>query len=238
MQWLPLTGGWSCPQPWRGFCDLGLDVGEDIDALAIDLDQQHMLFSTDVTIKQRNPILFFNWAPGCFQAAAVPYKDGGVDISDKLGLIGIDDVDAICTTDPSIPRRLSGRGNALFYTVGTPRNPQALPPFHPNGSAFRDYDHLVGRVLLHTWLVGWPKGVAANGVAVALITPDQSFLPAIVLPAVGRNPLNPLCGDPTSLAASLVIPNNLSLSGDAINVRWFPLTGLEAAEAFPVLFRL
>ena len=54
--WNPSSVSWSCPRPWKTYLALGLAVGDDIDALAVDLRNQRLLLSTTSAVL--DPLLF------------------------------------------------------------------------------------------------------------------------------------------------------------------------------------
>jgi hypothetical protein len=228
-----VRGQWTCPRPYKTFRDLGLAETEDLDGLAVDLLNQRLLFST--TTRTRDPILFLD----CKQdmMIPVPYVEGGVPVSTKIGLIEDDDVDGICAMDPS----LRSRGNApnpLFHAIGSPR-PRLLPPSGPvSASAFRDYQGGVLRVCSH--VVGWPPVTGVGpGLAVAFLSLDFMPNPWLFVGQFARTPVNPpFCGDPHQVC--LAIPAVLSLTGRYVDFHWFvadsALTNL--GEAHPIRMRL
>jgi hypothetical protein len=234
VRWIVGTKTWSCPSPFLTYAQLGLDVEEDLDALALDLENQRVLFSTKTS--RRNPILFTYYGTDAV-AAAVPYVDvDNVPISEKIGLIGDDDVDAICGIDPSI-RSKGSAPNPAFFVFAAPR-PTTILPYKPDLSASSFRDYASPTISLQTFVVGWPPTGPGNGFAALFLTLPDSFNPAVLLAAPPRNLLSPFCGDPRG--ASLTIPGNLSLHGAALWLRWLvvdqpPMT---FAEAHPLQVRL
>lgn len=240
--WDARSRTWSCPQPWMTYRDLELEQREDIDALAIDLDNQHMLLSTDISIVSRNPILYSSWDPACQlpdAATTVYITPTGDDVSEAIGLTGADDVDAICAMDPSIQRRRgrAPRPNNTFYVHGTPQAtlPGAAMPA-PNGSAFRKYDAGTGQLRYQSIMVGWPAGAVGAGWGVLLLTPTGLFAPNLVLGVIPRDPSEPFCGDPAAI--ELIIPPIPGLVGANLMFRWFAVDGATVAEAHPVIFNI
>lgn len=247
IMWNAKTRSWTCPpRVFRSWRRIGLGQKEDIDALAIDLSLRRMLFSTDIRIVKRNPILFQNLAGGCEADPILTYTDpnSGNPVSEEIGLIGLDDVDAICSMDPSVRRRQDPRGarqNAIFFTIGLARTPLGVfPPHFLNASSFRDRDTGSGAVTIRSFMVGWPQNAGpAAGKAVAFLTPPTSILPAVVLSGVQtRNLAAPFAGDPRE--AKLVVPPALSLTAQTVMLRWFALdsVNLTLAEAYPILVTL
>jgi hypothetical protein len=227
------TTGWSCPQLWMSYAQLGLAQGEDIDALAIDLPRQRMLFSTRTAT--RNPVLFAYF--GADLILVTEYQTAtGTPVSTSIGLLQNDDVDAICAMDPSV--QSTAPFNGTWFWAGTLR-PQffaAVPTM--GGSAFRAFRG--GSVFYDTWLIGWPTGVAAPGFAVLAATFGDAVAPVFTLGFFPRNPANPIAGDPKSY--SLLVPPAVSLTGLRLTLRWFAIDVTAAppllAEAWPVQIRV
>lgn len=245
--WNARKRAWTCPpRVFRSWRQIGLSRDEDIDALAIDLSLRRMLFSTDIRIRKRNPILFQNLAGGCDADPILTYTDpgSGNPVSEEIGLIGLDDVDAICSMDPSVRRRpdpAAPRQNAIFYTIGLARTPLGVfPPHFLNASSFRDFDSGNGAVIIRGYMVGWPQNAGpAAGKAVAFLTPPTGILPAVNLSGVQvRNLAAPFAGDPRR--AKLVVPPALSLTAQTVMLRWFALDSVHVtlAEAYPILVTL
>src|SRR5690606_8546318 len=179
-------GRWNCPRVWATPADLGLRDDEDVDALAIDVRQCQMLFSTrNPRANRRNPILFLRY---CSDAppAPVPYStSNGTPVSNEMGLLeqDEDDVDAICAMDPSV-RGTSSGVNGTAFAMGTPR-PRAFPfPGEISAQAFRTWDGAVER--FQTWVAGWPVTGRGAGVAGLVWTlPDTPF-PMVPVGVVAR----------------------------------------------------
>lgn len=229
------TGAWGCPTPFKTFRDLALQQGEDLDALAVDLANQRILFSTKTA--GRDEILFLYC--GTDSGTPVPYENpSGNPVSLEIGLGGSDGVDAICAMDPTL--RQTGGPNPFHFFVGTPRpGLMPRPPFlEPaptlSASAFRNFVN--GSTRLDTWMVGWPATGQGQGVAAVFLTFEDTLFPIFGLgPPFLRNHLNPVfAGDPQHFG--LVVPPNLSLINVRVTFRWFAL-GMgagQAAEAWPV----
>lgn len=228
------TGGWSAPRVFMTFRDLGLVQGDDVDGLAIDLDNQRILFSLRGGSLDQIMFLYY----GTDVAVPVPYTEpNNTPVSTSIGVLQNDDVDAICSMDPSIRSR-GNQLNPMFFFMGTPR-PQALPPTPAiAATAFRDY--LGGNIYMTTYMVGFPPAAGpAPGLAAVFLTFGNTLSPLYPLgPALLRNPTPIWTGDPKRLA--LPVPAALSLSAAVITFRWFTADAatLELAEAWPVQVRL
>ncbi|MEM7202539.1 MAG: hypothetical protein AAF628_19885 [Planctomycetota bacterium] len=244
MRWVSPTVGWSCPRAWRTFSQLSLRNTDDIDALAVDLERQHMLFSTDISINPRPPLLFYAFG-GCPRPSAAPgpyvCPGTGEQVVVKIGLATGDDIDAICAMDPTILRREHGgpRGNNAYYVHGTPLPVSgAFPGPAMNGSAFRGYDQTLGQLFFRTTLVGWPQGTIGPGLAAAFVTPPAAFSPLVLIaPPLSRNTLPVFCGDPHE--ARLPIPPFATLVGASLQLRWFAVDMAgNFGEAWPVFMTI
>lgn len=231
--------GWTCPAPFITYKELTLSQKEDVDAIAVDLINKHLLFSTDISLRARNPLLFYSWAPGCFMGGIHTYTDelNSIPISDEMGLVGSDDIDAICAMDPSIRSRGSRR-NPVYHVYGTPRPPLGIfAPQIMQASAVRDFAG--GAPRFKTWISGWPNGgSAAPGTAGLFVTPANMYSPFILLGIFARNPASPVAGAPVEV--DLPMPVASSLTGLGLDLHWFanetgsPVLG----EAYPLLIRL
>lgn len=233
VRWNAATGAWTCPQVFLRYDALGLKVEEDVDALAIDLAQQRVLFSTKTPT--RNPILFLYY--GTDAAQPLPYTDvDDVPIATKIGLLETDDVDAICALDPSI-RGGPGGANPQYFAFATPAATAIVPPTAGlSASAFREY--VGGQPAIRTFVAGWPKTGAGPGVGALFLTLPGGFNPIVGLGQKARNPMPAFCGDPLTLA--LPVPADVTLKGAAVYLRWAvadqALTTL--GEAHPLQVRL
>ncbi|MCA8941527.1 MAG: hypothetical protein KDB80_03115, partial [Planctomycetes bacterium] len=199
---------WDPPTPFLTYADLGLDVDDEVDAVAVDVVRCEMLFSTDVATLDE--ILWvplpFLCPPGATPAGAggagaggggggglVPapkaYKyPSGTKVSTKAKLEETDKVDAICALDPG--------GNELMRRImATPE--QLLPWFPPQSwsSAFRSEQS--GQVQNTSYCVGWPPtGPQPGSVAGCLVT-YPGHTPFIDISGVlNRNLSSVWMGDP------------------------------------------
>jgi hypothetical protein len=238
MTWIGQTQGqWSCPRVWRTYAELGLAPTEDVDALAIDLPNQRMLFSTKTTT--RNPILFLHLG---VLAAGGPVTYTGQDgepISSKIGLLQNDDVDAICAMDPSYPLGHGGPRNPFVHSIGTPFPALFGSPPALSASAYRHA--IAGREYFDTHVVGWPRATGVGpGFAVLFFTPDP-VLPwayTILLSVQARNTASMFCGDPRTFR--IEIPAAAALTSANYGLRWFAVDArfVEIAEAHPLRITL
>ncbi|MBK8978623.1 MAG: hypothetical protein IPM29_22225 [Planctomycetes bacterium] len=229
-----VTGTWTCPRVYLSFRDLGLAQTEDVDAIAIDLRNQRMLFSTKT--RTRNEILYVDL--GADIGNPVPYADqGGQTVTDKAGLIEDDDVDAICAIDPSLRSRPGEPLNPMFHSVGAPFPLAFGLPRAGDGTAFR-VPSANGVDAFETYVAGWPPAGAGDGFAILLASPGASTSPLIDVGVVARDPRDPFCGNPVGL--TVPIPATLALQGTPIMFRWFLVDDRFAtlAEATPTLVRL
>ena len=179
---------WSCPQPWMSFRELRLQQSEDLDALAVDLRNQRLLFSTKSST--RDPILFLYY--GTDSGVAVPLTDPtGVPVSTVIGLTEDDDIDAICAMDPSLRGSQTGPNSSLF-AMGTPLPKMfGFPAAELQSSAFRGFDGVDEDIC--SFMSGWPSTGQGAGQALFALSVGGGLLPVALHP---RNPANPICGDP------------------------------------------
>jgi hypothetical protein len=232
--WSASNASWSCPRVWKTWSDLGLLAHEDLDALAVDMRNERILFST--TTRTRDPILFLYC--GTDLANPVPYSDAqGVPVSDQAGLINDDDIDAICALDPSV--RASSTGlNAFGFAMGTPLPKLGLfPAADVASSAFRVFDG--GVDAWRAFVSGWPAGAERMpGVAVLLLSIPQGPPGFLAVAVVPRDPADPVCGAPES--ATIAVPPAVDLTGTQVDLHWFVADqGVQAVgEAWPIRVRL
>lgn len=226
---------WRPPQPFMTWRDLGLQQGDDIDGLAVDLEDQRILFSLRQPTT-RSQLMFLYY--GTDQAVPVPYTEpgGASQVSTSVGVVQTDDIDAICSMDPSV-RQHGGTPNAFYYFMGYWRS-QVLPPTPSIGaSAFRDY--IGGNTVYTTYMYGYPPLTGPGpGVAALFLTFGNSL---VIYPLGGlqlRSPAPLFVGDPKRYG--LTVPAVLSLTGVDVTFRWFAADAgaTELAEAWPVRVRL
>lgn len=220
---------WTPPSVFLLHSTLGLAVTEDIDGLAYDEARQRLLFSTTGTA--RDQFLFHDVstdAPGNEEA-----KDqDGVKVSEKVGKLQNDDVDAICTLDPQI-RSLGSpppAGDDFGSSCGTPRQGLLGVP-RVDASAFRR--HKNGSTVYDSWMIGWPplSGVGP-GIAVLFVTFGADLTLYQFGPIQLRDPNSPVPGDPIHYA--LDVPS--AIGNFDVTLRWVTIDGgfTELAEARPV----
>ena len=223
---------WTSPAVWKTFADLGLTQAEDIDGLAIDRARSRVMFSCTGTFRNQ-----FNVLNGISLVMPVPQiarQADGTPISQATGLGASDDVDAICTLDPTIGS--SGGpppvGDDFGSSCGTPRfGLLGVPSVH--ASAYRRFE--AGQRYFDTWMVGWPP-VTAIGPGVAALFATVGNDPTLIpLDLQLRNVTSSVPGNPIHYA--LNIPPNAALGGLRITFRWVAVDAnfTELAEALPVL---
>ncbi len=237
MQWQrPATGGpaqWMHPQPFKSFRELGLLQGDDLDALALDLAQKRVLFST--TNPKLDQILFLKLGSVDF-ALPVPYTENGTPVSKKIGTNANDDVDAICAIDPTVPGATQG-GNAVYFFMGTPQKQTIFPGHDVHASAFRDDSS--GAPAWHSHVTGWPKNTGKGpGYAAFYMSFPAAPWPWIPISLQKRDPLNPFCGDPREELVK--IPPMVSIKGFSVSFHWLlaDINLTEIAEPHPLNVRL
>jgi hypothetical protein len=228
----PFSSGWLPPQPFLTYADLGLDQDEDIDALAVDLSDEKLLFS--VTGNARDQFLFFGYGTDGTQPIPV-VKASGVPISQSVGIDSDDDVDAICTLDPNLEAEdlMNPGGDGFGSTCGAPRNGILGPIPEISGSAYRRFEG--GQTHFDTFMVGWPSSTGpAPSLAFAFLTTGDNIDPILIGGIHLRDPTNSITGDPQT--ETLSIPPGLALSNFRVTLRWFHLDwfGAEVSEAWPV----
>lgn len=227
-----INSTWSPPHVFYPYYDLGLGVNEDIDALAYSTPTERLLFSVVGTL--RDQFLFLDLSTdGAMPVPNPVTKPGGTPISQSVGKLQTDDVDAICTLDPV---RLTGGGlppggDDFGSSCGHPRDGLLGVP-RLSGSAYRRFESSVVRYDTH--MVGWPPIAGqAPGFSAVFLTSQNNIDPVLIALQV-RNPANTQEGDPQS--ASIVVPAALALSGQDFTFRWIALdfATAELAEAWPV----
>ncbi|MEM7200604.1 MAG: hypothetical protein AAF628_10085 [Planctomycetota bacterium] len=236
--WNQLQEVWTCPRPFLTYNEIGLDLGDDLTALAVDEGRGYILFSS--TRPGHDPFMFLDYGGG--STAPLPYTydmGGGVRtcVSIKAGVQSTDPVDAICCLDPGDDEPPRGR-HPNQYMFGTPLPRQLVLPagfpncflYRLNGSAFRDVN-TAGQPVLLTYGVGWPPS-GQGGVAALWFVP----FPAVVgytrkLPPVHR-------GSPVEARFRLPRPGG----GGVLGMRWFafapPFMPCATSAAFPLSFEL
>lgn len=228
---LPTGGGWSTPVVFRSFASLTLQQNDDIDALAYDEVRNKLLFSLVGT--SMDQLLFADLSTD--DAIPEPAKTSdGQPISQQVGKAQNDDIDAVCTLDPTLrtqggpPPAGDDFGSSCgSYTQGLLGVPRV------GASAFRRYDGVTVR--FDSWMVGWPPltGIGA-GFAVPFVTLAND--PTIYLngPIQLRDVNSSFAGDPRQ--QTLAVPATMALSGFDVTFRWVAIdaNATEIAEAWPV----
>ena len=226
--WLSPTAGWSRPFVFRPFFDLGLGQNDDIDALAYDFVNDRILFSLVGT--SRDQFLTINQ---CVDGPMVePIKlANGNPVSESVGKGTTDDVDAVCTLDPTRPSGGPPPLHEFGNSVGSPR-PGLLGIPQVSAAAYRRYEG--GVTHFDTFMSGWPPVAGPDiGLAAVWLTSGNN-LDYLLVDVFLRNPGNPQVGDPQS--ATVVIPPALALTGMPFTFRWaaIDLVTVEIGEAWPV----
>jgi hypothetical protein len=227
---------WLAPQVWRRFADLGLAQSEDIDALAVDEVQDKVLYSCTGTA--RDQFLAADFGTDGGPPPPLTVSANGQPISTNVGKVQNDDVDAVCTLDPTIGS-IGGPppgGDDFGSSVGSPRTGLlGVPSVH--GSAFRR--RTPGQTFFDTWMVGWPPstGVTA-GIALLFVTLGNDVTLIPVGPIHLRDTMDPVPGNPCTEA--LPIPAAFGLTGTRLTFRWVAIDAgfTEIAEAWPVQVHL
>ncbi|MBK8978452.1 MAG: hypothetical protein IPM29_21345 [Planctomycetes bacterium] len=242
-----IAGGWTVPTPFILPSQLGLGSGEDVDAVAVDLTRDRLLFSTATA--GRDPILFASgFDTSCAPASrptlfVAPYRtpapsDAPDDppVSVVIGLITADDVDAICALDP-------GGDPLLQLLIGAPDPSAGIPTLQPYlaASSFRSFDGVSQTVEYRSHMAGWPPtGRQPNvlgGVLVGILQP-VNWQPLAFVGGPFRHLSSPFGGAPELL--SIVVPQLPSTLGLPIWLWWGaadPQTG-SFGIARPVRVRL
>jgi len=224
--WIPTTMSWTPPAVAFEAADFGIDVTEDIDALAIDSAQGTALFSTDLLLPApvgpaRNPLLWTVLGSGIHFIYRLP---NGTPLSTELGLgLGSDDIDGICSLDPGSAANPSPINLPLM--LGTPLPP--LPFGVPNdlrASAYRTFDPFSQQEFANTWMVGWPPpGNQQLSLAVSAAALGNPGGPYIVLDVFTRpQPTNQYEGHPEH--TYLQIPPSVSMTGQQLFFLWGALS--------------
>jgi hypothetical protein len=226
-------GPWSPPRVAWSYADLGLSRDDDIDGLAVDADDQKLLFS--LVGGALSQLLFVDVGTDGGVAPVPVKKVDNTPVADAVGGAGTDDVDAVCTLDPEIRSGVYVPDD-FGASVGTPRDPY-LPNLYPvgmNASAYRRYEG--GQGVFDTWLSGWPPANGQGpGFAILAISLGDQVAPAFTVSFQPRVPASAVVGDPRHYA--LAVPNAVALQGNfALTLRWFAIdAGLtEIAQALPL----
>ena len=143
-QWKHPTGTWTTPQPFLTYDQLGLDQLDDIDALAVDFDDELLLFSVvdDGTLALSKQLQIAAWTSGgSFSGTGLSATTGDYvtgdgmggteSVATRAGLAAGDEVDGTCTIDPG------EQGSVTDLVIATPF--PALTPFKTlPASLYRD----------------------------------------------------------------------------------------------------
>jgi hypothetical protein len=145
-QWNRVTSSWSTPVVHIAYNNLGLAVDDDVDALAVDFDDEILLFSiaktANSTLDEQLQIAYWgshdSFLGGGTSASTGNYVhddgEGGTESVVRTGGAGeTDDVNLTCTIDPG------EMGDPLSLSISTPAGKVTPFKFIP-GSIFRDED--------------------------------------------------------------------------------------------------
>lgn len=206
---------WTVPAPFLLHSDLGLLASEDLDALAVDVLRNEMLFSTKSPA--RDPLLWatgFGGHPAPITVRTYTAPSGGGPIAGRIGLLTGDDVDAVCALDP-------GADPVLQRVLGRPQTlPFPIPQPSLSASVLRDFTQTGGEHF-KSYMAGWPPqtgiGPGFAGGFLGLLAPT-GWLPLQVLPSNQRTPSNPFAGDPR--VVDVPIPGNVSTLGLPVFFWW------------------
>jgi hypothetical protein len=241
MTWTPSTpgglpGAWSCPRVFKRFDDLGLRANEDLDALAVDLVNQRILFSTKT--RARDELLFVYCGTDGAVTPKTLWNDATNDkVEYDVGLFGDDDLDGVCGIDPSVRASQSGAFNILHFYAATPMATLLPPSNRLQASCFKI--NLATGPAIRSQLVGWPPhtGVGA-GWAACFFAPPNMLGPLIPLLGEMRDVTPVFCGDPRVMTLS--VPANKTLMHFEFDLRWFVIdaAATEIQDAHPLRIRL
>jgi len=232
------TAAWSQPTVWKHWFELGLQQDDDIDGLAVDIDQQKLLISC-AGFTWPDQFLVIDLTTDGVPVPVPATKPGGQKVSTAVGAGGNDDVDAVCTLDPRIGS--SGyppNGEDDFgSSCGTPRPGWLMQPL-VHAAAYRRHEVgalPVGGTFFDASIVGWPPVSGQGpGYAVLFATIDDALDLIPIGPVHVRNPSSSIPGNP--ITQTLRIPDGYPLSGQRLTFRWaaVDITLTEIAEAWPV----
>ncbi|MEZ6037955.1 MAG: hypothetical protein R3F29_10770 [Planctomycetota bacterium] len=225
-----LTAGWAQPSVFRSYSQLGLGQNEDIDALAVDLARQKVLFSC--VGNARDQLLYYDMITDGGAPHTV-VKTDGTPVSDAVGKLQTDDIDAVCTLDPHLGDLgdLPVGGHAFGSTCGAPRSGLLGLP-RMSGSAYRRYE--AGSIRFQTFLSGWPATGPTPSLAFCFMTTGNNLDPVLISGVHVRDTSEAIVGDPQT--ATIAVPAALALTSQPVTFRWFTLDWNTGAldEAWPV----
>ncbi len=224
---------WTVPSVFLRFDHFGLPAAAELDALAVDLPQGRVLFSTAGALPAEQ-IRFGRLAGsgGLINLANYRLPDQ-TPIGPRLGLVIGDDLDAICALDP-------GGNNQILrgLLVGTPLNRVFPSPAQVTGQVWRRYQQAANSVYFDAWLCGWPPAGPTPGVAVLFLQGVTPVTPLVTAAVLARTPPGRFGGDPQ--LCRLKLPPNTILLGATLDWIWAAadasLTSLDVA--MPVRLRL
>lgn len=222
--------GWTQPSVFLSYAQLGLGQDEDIDALAVDLAREKVLFSC--VGNARDQLLYYDMITDGGAPHTVVKPDGN-PVSGEVGKLQTDDIDAVCTLDPHLgdTGQLPVGGDAFGSTCGAPRHGLlGLPSM--SGSAYRRFEGSVIRY--QTFMVGWPATGPTVSLAFCFLTSGDNIDPVLIGSVHLRDPGEAIVGDPQT--ETIAVPATLALTSLPVTFRWFTFDWNTAAldEAWPV----
>ncbi len=200
-QWNTTQMAWTTPSVFVTHTVLGLDVDDELTALCVDEGKGFLVFSSDAV--GQDPLMFLNYGAlgisftgggGGSIATEVKYPNGD-KVSEDIGLLDVDIVDAICSLDPGpIDGGNPGR-HTLRFAIPTWSPPPPILPYTVNCSGFRSVQGT--QPVFRTYAIGWPES-GTGGFAVFQLLPFPGASAGFV-----RDPSNPFDGDPTEFVLNL-----------------------------------
>ncbi|MGE3171854.1 MAG: hypothetical protein AB7O97_04460 [Planctomycetota bacterium] len=237
---------WTTPAPFLLPADLGLGDQEDVDALAVDFQRGRVLFSTARIAGQplRDPLLFAQLGivgHSVYRLPPDPLRplDPPVPVSQHVGLRGggggPDDIDGICSLDPT--RGFVGTGPRLRAAVGAHEPPLGPVANQLSSSVFRRWDPAQGSEVFTTLLTGWPPpGTPSPGFAIAAFRVPGTGLPFQTGLFVPRPTGSPFQGHPERF--DLAIPPQFSGLDLDVEFVWAALSATDLDVSEPVRIAL
>ena len=224
--WSPTMGMWSAPTVHIPYFDLGLDVCDDIDALAVDEAKCLLMFSIVATPGTTidDQLTIASWpkpdAPadaGVSTGTYVTSESGGTETVASRARAGSDgDIDGTCVIDPQ-GNEQTGGGPATTFIYGSPVFP-ATPEKVLGAGLYRD--EAMGGPTLTPVVHGVPIGPTSPRQRLELWPAFQPPLgPYVVIPPIYIEPLDGTIPLPYR-ELPLVIPPFGALIGATIDFFW------------------
>lgn len=202
----PMGGHWTAPRVHLSYEHLGLDLHDDIDALAVDRAQGLVLFSIVATLTSTldEQLQVASWPLGTLTCAGMtgnvdvgifsepstlPGDFGAVAVANRMGLESTADIDSVCEEDPG------SQSGGFPLAFGAPVGPGGIHN-DLNIGVFRDDDDPLGPTITLT-VANLPASGPGKVLEAYLLAPI--FLPVLSFP------LDALAGA-TTFEASLAHP--------------------------------